>query len=270
MKFPIAIQLFSLRDEANADLYGTLKKVRAMGYEGIELAGLCNHTPEEIREMCAELSLTPVSAHIPYDDLLLDTKKTLADYAAIGCRYGAIPFLIPEHRPGTEQFPIVIENIRRFCVCAKQYGIQMLYHNHNFEFAKVGQKYALDIIYETLPGDLLQTEIDTCWVNAAGIDPSAYLLKYTGRSPLVHIKDFYGKESEEKYQETCRENVAPLRITDFEYRSVGSGMQEIPKLLQAASQAGVEWLIVEQDGPTPDLTPMECAAASCSYLKACL
>ena len=83
----------------------------------------------------------------------------------------------------------LFEEIGKAC---KAHGIQTLYHNHDFEFAKMPDgRYALDYIYDTIPADLLQTELDTCWVKVAGEDPAAYVRKYTGRSPLVHLKDFH-------------------------------------------------------------------------------
>ncbi len=268
MNFPIAIQLFSLRDEAGADLYGTLKKLRAMGYDGVELAGFFGHTPEEVRDMCREIGIVPISAHICYDDFMSDTEKTVSDYALVGCSYGAIPFLMPEQRPGTEHFDDVVANIKRFSAAAKEKGMQLLYHNHNFEFEKVDDKYALDVLYEAVPATLLGTELDTCWIKAAGLDPVAYIRKYAGRSPLLHLKDFYGRESQALYQKTCSENASPMLYEDYSYRSIGGGLQDVPALLRAAEQAGVQWLVVEQDSPTPELTAVECAAASCSYLKA--
>ncbi len=270
MNFPIAIQLFSLRDDAAKDLYGTLKKLCAMGYDGVELAGFFGHTPEQVQGMCRELGLTPISAHIAYDDLAADLEKTLDDHATVGCSYGAIPFLMPEQRPESANFAEVVANIKRFSKAASARGMQLLYHNHNFEFERVGDAYALDVLYGAVPADLLQTELDVCWIKAAGEDPIAYLQKYAGRSPLLHLKDFYGRESRELYEKTRAENRSPMLYEDYAYRAVGSGLQDVPALLRAAEAAGVKWLVVEQDSPSPEMTPMECAAASCSYIKALL
>ena len=101
---PIAIQLYSVRDEAAADLRGTLEAIKAMGYDGVEFAGLHGYAPADIKAMCAEIGLVPVSAHVPYYDMVADPKGVLADYAEIGCEYVAIPYLTPECRPGTDGF----------------------------------------------------------------------------------------------------------------------------------------------------------------------
>ncbi|MBQ7391055.1 MAG: sugar phosphate isomerase/epimerase, partial [Clostridia bacterium] len=68
MAFPVAIQVYSVRNDASADLRGTLEQIKEMGYEGVEFAGLYGHTPEEVRAICEEIGLVPISAHVPYLD----------------------------------------------------------------------------------------------------------------------------------------------------------------------------------------------------------
>ena len=190
MKLPVAVQLYSVRDEMQDDFYGTIKKMKEYGYDGVEFAGLFGEEPAKIREFCNEIGIVPISAHVPYYDMLADPEKVLADYAEIGCKYVAVPYLTEECRPGTDGFTATVEGIRKIAEAAKKLGIQLLYHNHDFEFVKLDGEYALDVLYSTIPADLLQTEIDTCWVKVAGVDPSEYIMKYAGRSPVVHLKDF--------------------------------------------------------------------------------
>ncbi len=267
MSFPVAIQLYSLRDDASANLYATLKKVKALGYDGVEFAGLYHHTPEEIRDMCADLGLVPISAHVPYLDMVADPEGVLSQYATIGCKYVAVPYLTPEYRPDTEKFPEVVKNIEMLGSVAKKLGMTLLYHNHDFEFMKLDGKYALDVLYDSVPAELLQTELDMCWVNVGGEVPADYLLKYSGRSPVVHLKDFYGEKSEDMYELIGIEKKAPKRPANFEFRPVGSGKQDFPSILEAAKKAGSKWVVVEQDNPSMGLTPAECAEKSRAYLK---
>ena len=63
------------------------------------------------------------------------------------------------------------------------------------------------------------------------------------------------------------EKKAPVRPANFEFRSVGYGKQDFHSILKAAEKAGTEWVVVEQDKPSMDLTPMECAEKSRAYLK---
>ena len=177
MSFPVAIQLYSLRDAAAKDFFGVLKQVKEMGYDGVEFAGLYGHSAAEVREKCTELGLVPISAHVALKEMLSDPKGVLETYREIGCKYVVVPYLVPEDRPEGARFPETIKNIEMLCRVAKDLGMMMLYHNHDFEFVKLDGKYALDVLYDTIPADLLQTELDTCWVNVGGENPAKYILK---------------------------------------------------------------------------------------------
>ena len=268
MSFPIAVQVYSVRNDAKADLKGTLKAIKEMGYDGVEFAGLYDIPAEDIRDMCKEIGLVPISAHVPFMDMLKNPHEVLKQYATIGCKYVAIPSLPGEFRPGTPNYEYTLGYIAVIGKAAKDLGIQLCYHNHDFEFMTIGGKYALDIMYETVPADLLQTELDTCWVNVGGVNPAEYVKKYAGRAPVVHIKDFFGEKTENMYELIGEENkAAPKRPEGFEFRPVGAGLQNIPSILEASKEAGAEWIIVEQDSPSMGLTPMECIEKSIEYLK---
>ena len=267
MSLPVAVQVYSVRDNASKDLRGTLVAIKEMGYDGVEFAGLYGNSPAQIKAMCEEIGLVPVSAHVPYVDLVADTEGVLKQYAEIGCKFVAVPYLMPEHRPDSDQFPTVVENIGKIGKVAKALGIQLLYHNHDFEFMKLDGKYALEVLYDTVPADLLQTELDTCWVNVGGEEPAAYVRKFTDRAPVVHLKDFYGEKSEDMYELIGIEKKAPARPGNFEFRPVGSGLQDFPAILAAAEDAHAQWVVVEQDSPSMGLTPMECIKKSREYLK---
>lgn len=269
-KFPIALQLYSVRGDLEQDFEGTLKKVKALGYDGVEFAGLYGRSPAEVKELCASNGLVPISAHVPFVDMMADPEKVLGDYAAIGCKYVAIPYLTEEYRPGTPGFQKTLDGARLLGETAKKLGMTLLYHNHDFEFVKIDGKYALDVLYDTVPADLLQTELDTCWVNVGGEDPSAYVRKYAGRAPVVHLKDFYlsGEKPEQMYELIGIESEKKEEEKKtFEFRPLGKGMQDMPAILAASEDAGAEWVIVEQDEPSMGKSPMECAQISIEYLK---
>ena len=66
IKFPVALQLYTVRDDMANDFEGTLKKVKEMGYDGVEFAGLYGKTAAEVKAICKEVGLVPISAHIPF------------------------------------------------------------------------------------------------------------------------------------------------------------------------------------------------------------
>lgn len=268
MALPIAIQLYSVRHEMKEDVRATLEKIKKMGYDGVEFAGLFEKDPADIKAMCKEIGLIPVSAHVNIREMLQDADATFANYAAIGMHYVAIPSLPTEYRPGNEQFAEVIEKIKEIGAVAKKYDIQLLYHNHDFEFVKLDGAYGLDILYREVSQDLLQTELDVCWVNVGGEDPADYIRKYAGRCPIVHLKDFWGEKSENMYELIGEKTVAaPKRPDGFEFRPVGFGKQDMPSILRAAVESGATWVVVEQDNPSMGLDELACAEKSVQYLK---
>lgn len=270
MALPVALQLYSVRDDASKDLAATLRAVKEMGYDGVEFAGMYGHSAEYIRGLLDGIGLVAVSAHVPYLDMLKDPKGVLSQYVEIGCKFVAIPYLNPEYRPGQPEFANVIENAKMLGRVAKELGMTLLYHNHDFEFVKLDGEYALDILYKEVPAELLETEIDTCWVNVGGEDPSAYVRKYTGRAPVVHLKDFHisGKLPKHMYALIgIDEDKEEEEESTFEFRPVGYGMQNIPSILEASVDAGASWVVVEQDSPSMGKTPIESAKLSRDYLK---
>ncbi len=271
MKLPVAVQLYSVRDEMEKDFYGTIQKMKDLGYDGVEFAGLFGEEPKKIKTFCEEIGITPISAHVPYYDMLADPEKVLSDYAEIGCKYVAVPYLTEECRPGTDGFAATVEGIRKIGEAAKKLGIQLLYHNHDFEFVKIGEEYALDVLYSTIPADLLQTEIDTCWVNVAGVNPAEYIEKYSGRAPVVHLKDF--KKSGDNLGKLydligIDDDGAQEEEEDaFSFMPVGYGVQDMPAILAACEDAGASWVVVEQDSPAKNDTPLNSVKLSREYLR---
>lgn len=269
-KWPIALQLFSVRDDMQKDLEGTLKKLKEMGYDGVELAGTYGMSVAQIKEILDRVGLEMVSAHVMMDEFEAD--ETLLDaYAAAGIKNIAIPGMdMPKTQ---EQMDAVVERIRGHAEKVKAKGITYMYHNHDWEFKRINGKYIHESIFEGVSADLLQTELDLCWVREGGEDPIEYLHKYAGRTPVVHLKDFTGHMGAMVYEmvdgkEVC---VSPTEEGgDFDYRPVGYGKQDIPALVEASEKAGAQWLIVEQDEPSMGKTRMECAEMSIRYLKSFL
>ena len=265
--FPVALQLYSVRDDMAADFEGTLKKVKAMGYDGVEFAGLFGHSAAEVKKMCADIGLNPISAHVPYYDMVADT-KLVDDYAEIGCKYIVVPHIAAEYLAGGEKAEEFVANLKMLGQKANECGMKLCYHNHDFEFEKVNGEYKLDILYKEVPAELLSTQLDTCWVNVGGENPVDYIHKYAGRIEIIHLKDFAGSKSDNMY--------ALIGVDDdkkkdssgsFEFRPVGSGLQDFPAILAASKEVGAKWVVVEQDNPSMGKTPLECAKSSIEYLK---
>lgn len=240
----LAIQLWSVRNEANADFRTTVRELKKMGYEGVEIAGIDALTYGEMAEILKAEGLTAVSAHIGLDEL--ENEEKLSGLKTLGLKFVAFNGLgiSAEKLDGTRDY------LNRMGKIACDNGIYMLYHNHDYEIRRRDGEIPLDMVYNAVEPEYLGAEIDVCWVDYAGVDPSEYIRKYKNRCPIVHLKDYNGKEKE----------------NGFSYKTVGSGVVDIKGVIAAANSANAEWLIVEQDSPEAGMTPMECAAESAEYV----
>ncbi len=271
-KFRIGIQLSGLRDRMEKDMAGTLRAVKEIGYDCVEFAGYFGKSAEEIRAMLDSNGLQCPSVHQGLD-FYEEGGQSAVDYIkTLGAKFSAIPWYDAAKLPGSAAWEETKALFIRNGELLAKNGIQLLYHNHDFEFVKVGEKYRHDYMMEQIPRSLLKPEFDTCWVRYAGEDPCRYILKYSGDVEIVHLKDFTCKrladgpayaliDADGKPMESgSREDNA------FRFRPLGQGMQDIPAILSAAEKAGTEYLIVEQDDAYGQDT-LEAAAQSRQYLS---
>lgn len=269
-KFKVGLQLYSIREDMEKDMDAALKAVKEMGYDCVEFAGYFGKSAEEVKALLDKYGLECVSVH-QAPQLFVEEGQKAADYLkTIGAKYCAVPHYDVNKLPGTPEWTETKAMFHQVGKLLEENGIQMMYHNHDFEFNKFEDKFLLDWIFETLPE--LQPEIDTCWVHYAGYNPAEYLLKYSGKIKVVHLKDFVckslgdgpvyaliGKDGKEEKKADRAEN-------GFEFRPVGHGIQDIPAILEASEKAGAEIVIVEQD-MSVDRPAMEAAKMSRDYLK---
>ena len=269
-KFKIGLQLYSVRDDMEKDMDLTLKQVKEMGYDCVEFAGYFGKSAEEVKAILDKYGLEAVSVHQRHEVFLEDEKTNIDFLKTLGVKYCVIPWMEKEKLSVKENFDKTVEGIIKVAKALKVNGIQMGYHNHDFEFEKRDGKFLLDWLYETVPADLLQAELDTCWVKYSGNDPVEYINKYADRSELLHLKDFVSDKfaAGPVYAliDDKGNSEAAEQTSSFEFRPLGQGVQDFKPILEAAEKAGIEYLIVEQDS-CPTATPMESAKISREYLK---
>lgn len=220
---PIALQAYSLRDDAEADFAGTLRRIKEIGYEAVEFAGYHGMSSRELRRLLDELGLKAVSSHVGYQELSESLDRQIEYSVEIGAKYLMCPGYRAEDRDGWLRFADFLSAAGEKCRAA---GLVIGYHNHSREFEKIDGDYMLDILFEAVRSDAVVAQLDLGWVVYAGVDPVAYLRKYAGRCPLVHIKDF----DENKVQ-----------------TEVGTGVLDLPGVVAACREAGVEWMIIETE-----------------------
>ena len=264
------LQLYNVRDGLAKDFDGTLKQVAEAGYKYVELAlaSFYKKSASQFKGSLDKAGLTAISAHVPYNDMVKDPEGVIGFHIEVGCKFIAIPFLGPNERSTGSNYEAVKKEIAKLGEIVNKKGAVLLYHNHEFEFADYKGKYALDDLYDSIPPNLLQTQIDVCWAKVGGVNPAEYILKYKGRAPVVHLKDFDSSQGGKVTADydLIGEAKKARAAGAFPFRAVGHGIQDIPGIVKAAEAAGAQWLVVEQDLPSPGKTPIECAKDSLDYL----
>lgn len=273
-KLPVAVQVYGLRDlleNTPENFANVMQKVKDMGYDGVELAGLYGLEPEFVRDTLKKIGLVPISAHVAFAEMMDDLDKVIRDYSVIGVKYLVMPYMAEEYRPAVSE-----EGFRKFLPLLNQVGekihkagMTFLYHNHDFEFRKLANgEWGYDAMFEAIPHDNLMSELDTCWCDVATGEAPEFIKKYTDRIPVVHLKDYIKKgEVKNMYKLIGIETEEEEGDTGyFGFRPVGFGQMIWEPVLNAALEAHANWVVVEQDEHY-DTDPLECARRSREYLR---
>ena len=274
--FGIGFQLYSVRRDLEKDFEGTLKKVRDLGYEGVEFySEYYGKTPAQVRKICDDLGLKIFSNHVPFVQMMGDLDKVISDNKTLGVEYIAFPYMDNPSRPGVdpEKFKETVAAIGEVGAKVKKEGIQLLYHNHDFEFVSLPDgTIGHDYIFSSTPASDVQVELDVCWSDYSGFKADDLARKYSGRIPVLHMKDYYleGKLSSDPYALIGIEGEGNSSSGGgkFEFRPLGDGVMDIPAIIEAARENGVKWLCVEQDEPVAGAADaFEGPARSAEYLR---
>jgi len=274
-KLPVGVQLYSVRTDLEKDFYGTLKKVREMGYAGVEFYGeYYGNSVVEVKKMCTELGLIPFSNHVPFQQMIDDVDKVIADNTVLGVQYIVFPYMDEASRPGVdpEQFKKTVAKLGEIGAKVKAAGFQLLYHNHDFEFVTLADgTVGYYDIFASNDRSNLQNEVDVCWADYAGYKPAELLAKFAGNIPVVHLKDYYleGKLKSAPYALIGISTDNSMKDDGgwFEYRPLGMGQVDIPAVIKAAMDGGAQWLCVEQDEPNKGFTRLSGIEKSVEYLR---
>ena len=248
-RIPIALQLYTVRDQFAEDPAGALKAVAELGYEGVEGNPPRGVSPGEFRKMVEDAGLALIGGGVGVGELLED-----AEGVAARCREMGIKHLMTgiggELHAAKGDWRSVAELLKKACLAASRAGLVICYHNHAFEFEqKVDGIYGFDFLFDVAGPGIMAAELDTYWVHTGGEDPAAYIRKYAGRLPRLHIKD----------------RAPAPQDQECPFAEVGHGILDWDAIFREAQDAGVEWYVVEQDRCTRP--PLEAAGMSLRYLR---
>lgn len=250
-KGKIALQMYTLRDPAKKDLADTLKKVRAMGWEYVQWSGMPNLTAEQIRAELDKAGLKAIAAHTGMEPFETDFDTNVQFWKTVGLKELAPGGMMNDCKATLEAWLKGAKRLDELGAKLRAVGMRLSYHNHSWEFEKFpgDPRAKLDILYEATKPENLNAELDLAWVFNAKVDPAAYIRKYAGRCPTLHIKDIIPAPDGKKAQ----------------FKPLGQGALNWKEIFAAAKEAGTEWYIYEQDGG--EGSPFDYTQASYEFLS---
>ena len=255
-KNKIGLQLYTLRDLIAKDPKGVLTKVAAAGFKEVETFGFSAKTGfwgvpvSEVKNMLKGLGLKSPSGHYDFDAYFRegnpDSVKVYIETARnMGQNYLTVPYLGAHLRKDLDAYKVIAERLSKAAVLAKQAGLQLTYHNHDFEFIDFGGKNGYDIIVNETDANDVKLELDIYWTVKGGQDPVGLFAKHPGRFPLWHVKD--------------------MDRSDKSYTEVGAGTIDYKKVFANAKLSGMKHFFVEQD--VIKIDPYQSISQSLQYLK---
>jgi sugar phosphate isomerase/epimerase len=249
-KLPVALQLYSIRNDCAKDFDAALAEVAKMSFEGVEFAGYHKYAgkAKELRAKLDELNLKVAATHIGTGTIRGDAlKQTIEFHQTIGCRFLIVPgdgdFTHPEKSKA------LAEVFNKATDVLKPLNMACGYHNHTGEFKKDGDKTYWDLFAERTSKDVILQQ-DCGWTAAAGLDPVEMMKRYPGRMRSTHFKPTVVRNEAGKK--------AFLGQDSVDWAAVLEGCR---------NYGGTEWITLEQEAYPDGKTPMEATAVSFAALK---
>jgi sugar phosphate isomerase/epimerase len=229
----IGAQLYTVRDYTRTprDIEETLRKIKALGFEAIQISGFGPCDVDLLSGWIRELGLEVAGSHVPWSAVSEGEalKKTIAEQKKLGARefgLGARPGDVFPNSP--EGYTRFIKRANEICKQVLDAGLSFGYHNHDFEFEQWNGVRAFDRLIDECPG--LKFVLDTFWVQAGGGDPLAYIKKLEGRITIIHFKDY--------------------RIVNRarQFAEVGQGNLDWDRIIPLSRDQKIPYAVIEQDG----------------------
>jgi sugar phosphate isomerase/epimerase len=236
-KNSLAVQLWSFRDDFSKDVPGTLKRVRALGFTYVELAGYYGMTAKQFRAELDKAGLKAISMHIEYEVARDKMDEVIKDAKILGVQHIGVPWI---QSPFTREDCLAA--IKVFNQAGKKLstnGLKFFYHLHGYEFVpdKEGKGTLFDLLMTQTNPRQVYMQLDTYHVVYPGQDPVKLMQKYPGRFISLHLKDI-------------RKDVVGDQSGDFkeaDARPMGQGKIDWQAVLKAARKEGVRWYIIEDE-----------------------
>jgi len=186
----LALQLHSLRHEAAIDPEGIVRRVPALGFDSVEIAGTYGWSADRWKQVLTESKLEVVGAHVRLETLESDWDAQARFLPAIGCPRLVVPSL-PKDLQSVDGFSVAARRLSTLGNRARFEGLALFYHNHAYEFSPMADgRCGMDILLAETDPALLGLEVDTYWVERGGVNSRDFIQQNAGRIGMLHAKEF--------------------------------------------------------------------------------
>jgi sugar phosphate isomerase/epimerase len=235
-RIPIALQLYSIRDDCANDLPGCIEAVAKMGYDGVEFAGYHGFSAAELAKMVTDNGMKVAGTHIGIDTLLGDEfERSVEFHQALGNKFPIVPGLPGEYTCCPDAWKKTAETFNEISAKLKPLGMYTGYHNHHTEFTPMDGQLPWDIFFSNTIQDVVM-QLDSGNALMGGADVVPFVERYPGRALTVHLKEYSATNDQ---------------------ALIGEGDVRWAELFELCETIGAtQWYIVEQESYA--FPPMQC------------
>jgi sugar phosphate isomerase/epimerase len=245
LAFPIALQLWTIRDALAADAGQAFGRVKSAGFSALELAPLPpGQAVAQLADLIERHGLKIVSIHA---DLPTHANIDSLRELTRACRCRKIIWHGWPRDPCFDSLAglgELITRCNRANALAREHGLKFGMHNHWWEFELLEGASPIRILHEELHADIFW-QLDVYWAQTAGADPAAIVADLQFRIGSIHWKD------------------GPC-VPGKPMTALGRGDVDVPRILGALTRR-VDWVIELDDCATD---PLEAAKQGRVYLEA--
>jgi sugar phosphate isomerase/epimerase len=205
VKMPLGFQVWTIKDMLVKDFPGTLKKIKELGYQSVEMCSppgyessgfgpLIKLTAKEMKKIINDAGLIFESTHYQMNEL----RKSLDQRIEFAKESGQKQMILAS--PGLPKGATMsdwmkaADELNNFGAKSKKSGIQMAYHNHHTEFEKIDGTLIYDALLKQLDPEYVKMQFQVA-VISIGYKASDYFTKYPGRFISAHLADWSATEN---------------------------------------------------------------------------
>ncbi len=228
-----------MREHVARDFAGTVARLAAFGFQGVETAGYGNLDASGAAAAIKAAGLKCSGMHVSIDTLRANLTNLAVDAKRLGCRDIICPWMPKELFSDAASAAELGREFDSLGARLRGYGLNLHYHNHDGELASDHGQTGFEHMLDAAAPAHLGAEVDVYWVKFAGQDPAKLLRRLGNRCRLIHLKD---------------------------QEEIGTGPVNFPAVFDAIDSVGAaEWQVIEVEQYNHD--PLESVRLSLEQLK---